>query len=224
MTPNRHGSQGWRLVSLRGGKGTVGCTKFLTEAQAFELAIPAQQPLRLRGEVTENAFKVFVQNYLKNGKAGGLDNTNAEMIEFMSNEELAIMCKWVNSILTTGEQAQRMTASEMQGRIRLLQKGGDTATKPSDWRPVVLLNCTSQLVMHILNQRLRTLVERAGSCYRSLETGQAGGRQGKGTDINYEKLQQIITGWVHTDKTAQCIAWTSISAILTMQWTKVHYG
>jgi hypothetical protein len=58
----------------------------------------------------------------------------------------------------------------MQGRIRLLHKGRDTSTKPSDLRPVVLLNCTNQLVMHILNQRLPNIVERSGW----LEPAQAG--------------------------------------------------
>lgn len=47
---------------------------------------------------------------------------------------------------------------------------GVTDDKPQDWRPVVLLNCTNQLVMHILNARLRTIVEKAGI----LEPGQSG--------------------------------------------------
>jgi hypothetical protein len=47
-----------------------------------------------------------------------------------------------------------MTVEEMNGRVRLLHKGGSTDDKPQDWRPVVLLNSTNQLVMQILNARL----------------------------------------------------------------------
>ena len=180
----------WKLMSLREGRGTVGCMDFLQQANAFEPTIPDDQPLRLRGEITENACRAFIQNFLKNGKATGLDGTHAEMMKTLTDAELTIICKWVNSILTTDkDRALPMTVAEMQGRVRLLHKGGDTCTKPSDWRPVVLLNCTNQLVMHILNQRLRDIVERSGW----LENGQAGGRQGKGTDINYAMLQQITS-------------------------------
>ncbi len=67
----------------------------------------------------------------------------------------------------------------MNDTISLLHKGGITDDKPQDWRPVVLLNCTNQLVMHILNARFRVIVEKAGI----LDPGQSGGRQGRSTDI-----------------------------------------
>jgi 16S rRNA U1498 N3-methylase RsmE len=53
---------------------------------------------------------------------------------------------------------------------------------------VVLFNCTNQLVMHILNVRLRNIVEKAGV----LEPSQSGRRQGRSTDINLTKLEWII--------------------------------
>jgi hypothetical protein len=52
---------------------------------------------------------------------------------------------------------------------------------------VVLFNCTNQLVMHILNVRLRSIVEKAGI----LEPCQSGGRQGRSTDINLTKLECV---------------------------------
>jgi hypothetical protein len=104
----------------------------------------------------------------------------------MSYAELEILRQWANEILAmTG--ARVMTVEEMNGTIRLLHKGGVTDDKPQDWRPVVLLNCTNQLVMHILNARLRSIVERAGI----LEPGQSGGRQGRSTDINLTKLEWV---------------------------------
>jgi hypothetical protein len=79
----------------------------------------------------------------------------------MSYEELEILSEWANEILAM-ERARVMRVEEMTGTIRLLHKGGATDDKPQDWRPVVLLNCTNQLVMHILNARLRSIVEKAG--------------------------------------------------------------
>ena len=66
-----------------------------------------------------------------------------------------------------------MTMEEMEGHISMLHKGGKTSDKAGDWRPVVLLNCTNQLIMHVLNARLRDIVERADI----LEPGQVGGRR-----------------------------------------------
>ena len=59
---------------------------------------------------------------------------------------------------------------------------------------MVLLNCTNQLVMHILNARLRNIVEKADI----LEPGQSGGRQGRSTDINLAKVE-----WVTREALAQ---------------------
>jgi len=92
------------------------------------------------------------------------------------------------------EKARVMTVEEMNGTIRLLHKGGVTDDRPQDWRPVVLLNCANQLVMHILNARLRNIVEKAGI----LAPGQSGGRQGRSTDINLTKLE-----WVTREALAQ---------------------
>ena len=75
----------------------------------------------------------------------------------------------------------------MNGTFRLLHKVGATDDRPQDWRPVVLLNCTNQLVMHIINARLKAIVERAGI----LEPGQSGRRQGRDTDITLNKLEWV---------------------------------
>jgi hypothetical protein len=90
------------------------------------------------------------------------------------------------------EKARVMTVEEMNGTM--LHKGGVTEDRPQDWRPVVLLNCANQLVMHILNARLRNIVEKAGI----LAPGQSGGRQGRNTDINLTKL-----AWVTWEALAQ---------------------
>ena len=98
----------------------------------------------------------------------------------MSEEQLELIRMWANKILTETGPARSVTVQEMEGHISLLDKGGSTSDKASDWRPVVLLNCTNQLIMHVLNARLREIVERADI----LEPGQAGGRRGRGTDLS----------------------------------------
>jgi hypothetical protein len=111
----------------------------------------------------------------------------------LSYAELEILREWANEIEVM-EKARVMTVEEMNGTISLLHKAGVTDDRPQDWRPVVLLNCTNQLVMHILNERLRSIVGKAGI----LEPGQSGGRQGRSTDINLTKLE-----WVTREALAQ---------------------
>ena len=116
-----------------------------------------------------------------------------ESVKTMSHTELEILREWANEILAM-EKARVMTVEEMNGTIRLLHKGGVTEDRPQDWRPVVLLNCANQLVMHILNAMLRNIVEKAVI----LALGQSGGRQGRSTDINLTKLE-----WVTREALAQ---------------------
>jgi hypothetical protein len=73
--------------------------------------------------------------------------------------------------------------------IRLLHKGGDTSDKPSDWRPIGLLNVGTQLVHHIINYRL-TLITEAENL---IVPGQDGGRAGRGVDLNQLKLDWVTS-------------------------------
>jgi hypothetical protein len=159
---------------------------FLLDAGVFKRHKRIDPRARLKGKVTDNEFRSFVDSCLKANKSPGPDGYANECVKTMSYAELEILRQWANEILAmTG--ARVMTVEEMNGTIRLLHKGGVTDDKPQDWRPVVLLNCVNQLVMHILNARLRSIVERAGI----LEPGQSGGRQGRSTDINLTKLEWV---------------------------------
>ena len=176
----------WQRVGLRTGREDVASIDFMKSKRVFTKANKIDPKARLRGPVTENEFQKFVDNYLKNNKAPGPDGVTNECVKTMSKGELDILRTWANEILAHGK-TRLMTVEEMNGTISLLHKGGDSDDRPRDWRPVVLLNCTNQLVMHILNARLREIVERAGI----LEPGQAGGRQGRSTDINLAKLEWV---------------------------------
>jgi hypothetical protein len=176
----------WQHVCLRHGRDEVPDMSFLLDAGVFKKSKRIDPRARLKGKVTDNEFRSFVDSCLKANKSPGPDGYANECVKTMSYAELEILRQWANEILAM-EGARVMTVEEMNGTIRLLHKGGVTDDRPQDWRPVVLLNCTNQLVMHILNARLRSIVERAGI----LEPGQSGGRQGRSTDINLTKLEWV---------------------------------
>ena len=87
---------------------------------------------------------------------------------------------WVNEILTEDTSRQQET---MNGTISQLHKGGGT-NRPSDQRPVVLLNKVYELLNY---EQLKTIVEPANI----LAPGQGGGRQGRCVGINMQKVHCI---------------------------------
>jgi hypothetical protein len=96
----------------------------------------------LRGELTSQEIKKYVAMCLKPGKSPGPDRCPNELTNTMTNEEFQIVKMWVNGILTEDTSRQRET---MNGTISQLHKTGGT-NKPSDQRPVVLLNSVYQLL------------------------------------------------------------------------------
>jgi len=75
----------------------------------------------------------------------------------------------------------------MNGTISQLHKGGST-NKPSDQRPVVLLNSGYQLLNYTINELLNWIVEQANV----FELGQGGGRQGRSVNINMPKIHFVM--------------------------------
>jgi hypothetical protein len=146
----------WQHAHLRHGRDEVPDMSFLFKAAVFAKGKRIDPRARLKGKVTDNEFSSFVDRCFKANKAPGPDGFSNECVKTMSYAELEILREWANEILAM-ERARVMTVEEMNGTIRLLHKGGATDERPQDWRPVVLLNCTDQLVMHILNARLKTL-------------------------------------------------------------------
>ena len=176
----------WRHTDIRHGREQVADMSFMHAENIFEKGKNIAPSARLRGRLTLAEFRKYIKQCLRNGKSPGPDASTNEALKSLTEEELRVLWHWVNEILQ--ENAPRvMTVEEMNGTIRLLHKGGESDDKPKDWRPVVLLNCTNQLVMHVLNARLRTIVEKAGI----LEPGQTGGRRCRGTDINMAKLDWV---------------------------------
>ena len=88
-----------------------------------------------------------------------------------------------------------MTEQVMNGTIRLLHQGGDTADLMSDWHPVF-----NQLIMHMIDNRLRGIVEMEGF----LSPGQGGGRQGRSVTINTSKPHAEAVECRHSQKIDEC--------------------
>jgi len=132
-------------------------------------------PGRLRGELTSQEMKKYVAMCLKPGKSTGPDRCPDELTKSITDEEFQIVTMWVNKILTEDTSRQRET---MNGTISQLHKGGGT-NRPSNQRPVVLLNSVCQLLNYVINERLKKFVEPANI----LEPGQGGGKQGRSVGI-----------------------------------------
>lgn len=161
---------------------------FLFKAAVFKKEGRIDPGARLKGNVTDNEFSNFVGSCLKASKSPGPDGYTNRCVKTLSYAELEILREWTNEILAM-ERARVITVEKMNGTIRLLYKGGATDDRPQELRPVVLLNCSKQLVMHILNVRLRNIVKKQASWNR---VNQEGDRQGRSTDINLTMLE-----WIH---------------------------
>jgi hypothetical protein len=105
----------------------------------------------------------------------------------MTTDKMAVVRAWVDQVLTDAKGAEEMTEEVLKCTINLLHKGGDTGDKPSDWRPIGLMNVSMQLLHHIINYRLTVITEMENI----LVPGQDGGRGGRNVDLN-----QLKIGWI----------------------------
>jgi hypothetical protein len=165
--------------------------QFNPDTGKFRRALPyadEQHPRRIRGPITDHEMDHFRRDRLKLRKAGGPDKETNELYRSLTMEELAIVRVWADRVLQDAQSASSVLTDEMLNcSIRLLHKGGDTSDKPSDWRPIGLLNVGMQLVHHIINYRL-TLITEAENL---IVPGQDGGRAGRGVDLNQLKLDWV---------------------------------
>ena len=180
--------QCWRFTNFRENKDVTAKMEFMYKAGVFNHRLIPATAGRLRGELNDSEWRAFIDNFLKSDKACGPDGVVNDLIKTATDAELKLIRVWGNQILVTGDVPPRqVTEMEMQGLISLLHKGGATTDKPSDWRPVVLLNGVNQLIGYVINSRLTRLVEQAGL----LEPGQGGCRKSRRTHINQQKLSWI---------------------------------
>jgi hypothetical protein len=104
---------------------------FLFNAGVFNKSTRIDPSARLKGRVTDNDFRSFVDSCLKANKSPGPDGYTNECVKTMSHVHLEVLRAWSNEILSV-EKARVMTVEEMNGTISLLHKGGVTEDKPQD--------------------------------------------------------------------------------------------
>ena len=102
---------------------------------------------------SDHELDQFRNERLKPRKAGGPDRSTNEIFRSLTKEELAVVREWADRILQDAQSASSVTDDVLNCSIRLLHKGGDTSDKPSDWRPIGLLNVGTHLIHHIINDR-----------------------------------------------------------------------
>jgi hypothetical protein len=135
---------------------------FNPETGRFHRALPYQEeeyPRRIRGPVTDAELDHFRQDRLQLRKEGGPDTYVNEIIRALTSEELEVIREWADQALRDAKSAEVLTEEVLYCTIRLLHKGGDTSDKPSDWRPVGLLNVCMQLIHHVINYRLTVITK-----------------------------------------------------------------
>lgn len=116
-------------------------------------------------------------------KKEGSDKSNNELLRALMSEEMKITRVWVYKVLRDIKWAESLTAEVLNCTVNLLHKDGNTSDKPSDWRPIGLLNVCMQLLHHIVNYRMTVITE----VKNILVSGQDGER-GAGVDLNQIKL------------------------------------
>jgi len=187
----------WSFTSIHHSRRAPSNVSFFKqynhETGKFHRALPytdEEHPRRIRGPVTDHEMDHFRKTKLKLRKAGGPNKETNELYRSLTAEELAVVRTWADRALSDVQSAaSALTDEDLRCAIRLLHKGGDTSDKPSDWRPIGLLNVGTQLVHHVINYRLTTITE----VENIIVPGQDGGRAGRGVDLNQLKLEWITS-------------------------------
>jgi len=171
------------VTNFRHNQGEIDILPLMVKSLIDAYRRAEHQPGHLRGELTSQEIKKYVAMCWKPGKSTGPDRYPNELTEMMMDEEFQTVKMQVDEILTEDTSRQRAT---MNGTISQLHKGGGT-NKMSDQRLEVLLNSVNQLLIYVINERLKKIVEPANI----LEPGQGAGRQGHYVGINMQKVHFI---------------------------------
>jgi hypothetical protein len=86
---------------------------FLFNAGVFKRGKRIDPRARLKGRVTDNEYRSFVDSCLKANKSPGPDGYTNECVKTMSYTELEILREWTNEILVM-EKARVMTVEEIE--------------------------------------------------------------------------------------------------------------
>ena len=125
-----------------------------------------------------------VQNaihHLKCNKSPGPDEIPAELLKFADDSGAIIIHRLCNRIWET----KTWPAQWKQSAFLTLPKKGDTSDCKNN-RTIALISHLSKILLHILNERLRPILE------RELPPEQASFRRGRGTRDHIANMRQIL--------------------------------
>ena len=123
-------------------------------------------------------------NSLKNGKAAGPDEIQAEAFKWADTKMIEALRSILNSCLNGGEIPEEW----QEGRIVPIYKKGDPA-EAANYRGITICNAAYRIYASILNTRLQDYVEEN----QLLQDTQNGFRRGRGVMDNVYILSRVIT-------------------------------
>jgi len=117
---------------------------------------------------------------LPKGKACGIDNIPAELIQSMGEKGMEIMVKLINKIYNSG-----YIPDDFRKSIFIPVPKVSRAQECNDFRTIALISHSSKILLHLIKRRISPIIE------RQLADSQMGFRKGKGTRDAIFQLRMI---------------------------------
>ena len=152
-------------------------------------------PGGLNDPITEAEVKHAIK-MANNNKACSIDELINEFFKTSLDLMTPIYVKLFNLIFNTGVIPVNWTI----GLIKPIYKKKDNKEKPENYRGITLLSCFSKLVTCILNQRIKSYIDK----YEILGEDQAGFRNGYSTVDNIFVFKSIIDIYLSKHKKLYC--------------------
>lgn len=149
--------------------------------------LPTMSNEELNNEINQLISENEVTNAIKqlhNNKSSGEDNIKNEHIKFTADKMIPIYTKLFNIIFDTAIIPESWSV----GVIKPIFKNKGDPTSPENYRPITILSCLGKLFTLILNNRLKSYLEK----YDRLESGQAGFRKNHSTANNLFIIKCLI--------------------------------
>ena len=117
---------------------------------------------------------------LPKGKACGIDNIPAELLQSMGEKGMEIMVKLINKIYNSG-----YIPEDFRKSIFIPVPKVSRAQECNDFRTIALISHASKILLHLIKRRIAPIIE------RQLADSQMGFRKGKGTRDAIFQLRMI---------------------------------
>jgi len=138
--------------------------------------------------ISSDEIKAVIKE-LPKGKACGLDNISAELLQEMGEKGTEIMTSLINKIYKSG-----YIPEDFRKSIFVPIPKVSRAQECGDFRTIALISHTSKVLLHLIKRRITPIIE------RQLGESQMGFRKGKGTRDAIFQLRMINERMMRLDK------------------------